>query len=71
MSGTLITCGADLSEGGQCQEQATVIKTRYVYNRAPEIGGPANYTLREAHYTALCPICGERQILEQFGAGGG
>src|SRR5262249_29770348 len=66
MSPTLVTCGAALSEGGQCQEQATVTKTQYVYDRAPVVGGPAHYTLREAHYTAVCPTCGERQITEKF-----
>jgi hypothetical protein len=62
-----IKCGAALVDGSQCNELAAVTKTRYVYNSKPQADGPTQYVLREIHYEALCPICGERTLIEEHG----
>ena len=60
-----IKCGAQLSDGSQCSEFATVTNTRYVYDRQPTVGGGLDYKLREIHYNAVCPACGERKLVEK------
>ena len=45
-------------------EVASVIKTQYVYDRKPLVGIDPDYSLRAIHYTAVCPSCGEREIIE-------
>src|SRR5690349_15898913 len=64
MSQRSITCGAQLPDGSTCKEAATVTKTQYVYDRKPLVGSDPDYSLRAIHYTAVCPHCGERKIIE-------
>jgi len=59
-----IKCGADLPDGTKCNKFATVTNTRYVYDRQPTIGGRPDYNLKEIHYRAVCPKCGERKVVE-------
>jgi hypothetical protein len=66
MTQTTITCGGDLADGNRCDQKATVIRTQYVYDRTPVPGGPADYTLREVHFEAICPACGERKLTETY-----
>jgi len=60
-----IKCGAELADGSQCGEFATVTNTRYVYDRQPSAGGETDYNLKEIHYNAVCPTCGERKLVEK------
>lgn len=64
MAPTLITCGAQLADGRTCHESASVVKTQYVYDRKPIVGNDPDYSLKAIHYTAMCPHCGERTIIE-------
>jgi hypothetical protein len=64
MSSAPIICGANLADGNKCSESATVTRTQYVYDRVPAAGGPSDFTLKEIHYTAFCPKCGERKVIE-------
>src|SRR3954470_666678 len=57
-----IKCGAALADGTEYQEFTTVTRAQYVYDQSPIVGGPKQYTLREIHYQAHCPACGERKI---------
>ena len=66
MTQTTITCGGDLADGKRCEEKARVTRTQYVYDRTPTTGGPSDYILREAHYEAICPVCGERKLKETY-----
>ena len=59
-----ITCGAELPDGNKCRELVTVTKTQYLYNRKPLVGRDPDYALKEIHYTAVCPSCGERMVVE-------
>lgn len=45
-------------------ELVTVTKTQYLYNRKPLVGRDPDYALKEIHYTAVCPSCGERMVVE-------
>ncbi len=38
--------------------------TQYVYDRQPVVGGHSDYNLKEIHYHAVCPKCGERKVVE-------
>lgn len=60
-----IKCGGLRPDGSECQEFAAVTNARYVYDREPLIGGDSDFILREIHYDALCPVCGERTIVEK------
>ena len=62
-----ITCDSELPDGSKCSERLAVTKTQYVYDRKP-IVGVRDYTLREIHYYAMCPRCGERQYVEKHEA---
>jgi len=59
-----ITCAADLADGNKCNQSGNITRTQYLYGRLPALGGPSDYTLSEIHYTAVCPRCGERKIIE-------
>jgi hypothetical protein len=59
-----IPCGALLEDGSKCKEVAAVSKVDYVYDRRPLVGDPATYTLKETHYHAVCPQCGDRRVVE-------
>ena len=59
-----IKCGNKLPDGNECQEFATVTNSQYVYDRQPSIGGKPDYVLKEIHYNAICPKCGERAVVE-------
>jgi hypothetical protein len=67
MSPVPTTCNALLEDGSKCAEAVTVTKTHYLYDRKPIVGDPATYTLKETHYHARCPKCGEREIVEVHG----
>jgi hypothetical protein len=62
-----ICCGALLEDGSTCKEVAAVSKVDYVYDRRPLVGDPATYTLKETHYHAICPKCGDRRVIEVQG----
>jgi len=66
MSYRPIVCGALLEDGSKCEEQAAVSKVDYVYDRRPLVGDPATYTLKETHYHAVCPKCGDRRVTEVY-----
>jgi hypothetical protein len=59
-----IKCGADLPDGTKCKEFATVMNTQYVYDRQPVAGDHPDYKLKEIHYRAVCPKCGERKVVK-------
>jgi hypothetical protein len=59
-----VRCGATLPDGSQCRELATVSSAQYVYDRQPGSGGISDYSLKEIHYNAVCPACGERKLIE-------
>jgi hypothetical protein len=59
-----IKCGAALADGRRCNELATIIGTQYVYDRQPATGGGADYNLKEIRYSAVCPKCGDRKVIE-------
>jgi hypothetical protein len=59
-----VKCGKALPDGSECREFATVTSSQYVYDRQPTIGGEPDYTLKEIHYNAVCPKCGDRKIVE-------
>jgi hypothetical protein len=48
-----------------CELSATVTSARYIYNREPGSAGQDDLILDEIHFTAVCPNCGERKIVEQ------
>jgi hypothetical protein len=64
MAPTPISCDTDLPDGSKCKELVTVTKTQYFYNRKPLVGRDPDYALKEIHYTAVCPTCGERTVVE-------
>jgi hypothetical protein len=70
MSYRPIPCGALLEDGSRCTEEATVSKVDYVYDRRPLVGDPATYKLKETHYHAICPKCGDRRVVEVHEADG-
>ena len=39
MTATPIKCGANLPDGGKCDQIATVTNARYIYDRKPLAGG--------------------------------
>ena len=59
-----IQCNADLPGGNKCPEYAIVTNVQYVYDRLPAIGTHDRYDLKEIHYHAVCPKCGERKLVE-------
>jgi len=59
-----IKCGAALPDGGECQEYATVTNAQYVYDRTLLSDGGTDYALKEIHYEAICPRCGDRKLVE-------
>jgi hypothetical protein len=67
MTATPIKCGADLPDGGKCDQVATVTNARYIYNRkTPASDGRDELVLNEIHYSATCPNCGDRAIIEKL-----
>jgi hypothetical protein len=67
MTATPIKCGADLPGGGKCDQVATVTNARYIYDRKPPVGeGSDELVLNEIHYSAICPHCGDRAIIERL-----
>jgi hypothetical protein len=61
-----VKCGAKLPDGGKCDQHALVTNARYIYNRKPAIDSDRDDPiLVEIHYSALCPVCGERMLIEQ------
>jgi hypothetical protein len=66
MTSTPIKCGADLPDGGKCDQFATVTNVRYIYDRKPAPGdGKDELVLNEIRYRATCPNCGERAMIEK------
>ena len=62
-----IKCGAELPTGSKCDEYATVTNVRYVYDRKPSpLGDQEELVLNEIHYSALCPTCEERTVIEKY-----
>jgi hypothetical protein len=59
-----VRCGATLPDGSECQEFATITNAQYVYDRQPDLSGKSDYALKEIHYNAVCPTCGERKLIE-------
>ena len=64
MAPSPFTCDALLDDGSKCSEKVMVTKTNYVYDRRPIVSEPATYSLRETHYHAICPKCGDREFIE-------
>jgi hypothetical protein len=60
-----IKCGASLPGGGMCDRDVTVTNMRYIYDRLPVTDGKDDLVLNEIHYTAQCPDCGERTLVEK------
>jgi hypothetical protein len=60
-----IKCGAQVPDGSRCNEFTTVTNTQYMYDRQPTIGGGSDYNLKEIHYMAVCPSCGELELVEK------
>jgi len=63
MSPGPVKCGANLTKGGECDQDAAVIKAKYIYDRHPS--GGYDLSLTEIHYTAICPSCGERKLIHK------
>ena len=59
-----VRCGAKLPDGSECQEIATITNAQYIYDRRPNSGDKSDYALKEIHYNAICPACGERKVIE-------
>jgi hypothetical protein len=59
-----VKCGAALPDGTKCEEFTTITRAQYVYDQKPPAGEPKQYTLREIRYRAICPKCGEREVVE-------
>jgi hypothetical protein len=57
-------CGAELTNGTKCDEFAVVTGIQYIYDRVPEADDSQAYDLKEIHYRAVCPKCGDRTLIE-------
>jgi|RhiMethySRZTD1v2_1073278.scaffolds.fasta_scaffold2870583_2 hypothetical protein len=60
-----ITCNGILPDGRYCDLLATVVKVRYIYDRRLTKGSGPSYVLKQLHYDAVCPVCGERRIVSK------
>ena len=57
-------CGAELDDGGKCQEKAIVQAVQYYYRPRPGQVVPTLHVLKEIHYRVDCPKCGDRLQIE-------
>jgi hypothetical protein len=62
---TRIVCDATLADGRRCEEEAVGTNVQYKYDRQPMASGRDDYRLQEIRYRAVCPNCGERNVVEQ------
>jgi hypothetical protein len=61
-----IKCGAELPDGARCDQLAVITNARYIYDRAPAMASRSDdLILNEIHYSAVCPACGERKLVEK------
>ena len=65
-----VRCRAKLPDGSECQEFATITNAQYIYDRQQGTGDKSDFALKEIHYNAVCPTCGERKLVEPQAATG-
>jgi hypothetical protein len=60
-----VRCRNALVDGSECQKFATVTGMQCVYDRQSLPEDRSDFVLKEIHYSAMCPKCGERKLIEK------